>query len=636
MLDEFHFIEPLWLLALLPLALILFGLIKARVGASPWRDLIDPALQPLLLDGAEESRRVWPWWLLGIAWLTAVISLANPTFNKLPAPMLQSQAARVIVLDLSRSMYATDTKPSRIERARFKVADILNYDSEGQTGLVVFAGDAFTVAPLTRDKETVETLLMATSPDIMPVQGSRLGLGLKLAADILSQAGVAEGQVIAVTDGLSSGEAIDQAEKLFANGHRVSVLGVGTPTGGPIADRNGNYLRDNGGQVVIAKLDRTRLAEVATAGGGTFKVLSADDSDIQALLSVGSGSVQDASGAVDEGLVSRLWEQRGPLLALCLLPLAALAFRRGWLIAFLIVVGMGGHSAPAVAGFWEDFWWRRDQQAEQAFHRGDFDAARALSQDSVLQGSADYRRGDYESAAETFAEALSADAAYNLGNALANLGRLQEAVDAYDEALRREVGMEDAIANREAVLEALEQQQDQQQGEGEGEGDGESQSDSDDAEGEGESGEGEPSESDQAGDSNGDETEGEDGTGAESQSESEAGDGSGQQNESFADAAEQLQDQSAEGEQADQSPASEQGESGLDESVSSEPSSEQDGNDGDSRSPVEAEQLSTEEQLAAEQWLRRIPDDPGGLLRRKFRYQYRRRPAPPSNNRQTW
>jgi len=617
---------------------MLMLLFRARSGDSPWYRLIDPALQNLLLDGAGQRRPLWYLWLLGFGWFVSVLALANPSWSELPTPMLQSTASRVIVLDLSRSMYATDVKPSRMEQARFKVTDMINHDSEGQTGLVVFAGDAFTVTPLTRDMETVTTLLMSVAPDIMPVQGSRLELGLKLAGDVLSQAGIRNGEVIAVTDGYRGKFAVNQARSLQQKGHRVSILGVGTAEGGPIADRGGAYVRDDSGNVVIAKLDRSALTAVADAGGGYYQTLRADDADIKILF--GDTSNSESEGAVDEGLSSTAWDEKGPWLALLLLPIAAFAFRRGWLLLVVVLVSTTVDVPPVYAGWWEDLWWRRDQQADQAYRRGDYEEAREISENPILKGSTDYRRGDYETAAKTYAEVENADAAYNLGNSLANLGRLEDAVGAYDEALRLEPGMEDAVANREAVLKAIEEQE-QQSGEGEGDGEEQSESDSDgnsSGESSGESGDNSESQ-EQAGDQQSGEGEGEQSDQQQADGEQSEQQQSGQ--DSFADANEQLDEQAQQdGEPGNEdenqdSPDSGHGDSGLDDDLQQAEAENQPGEEV-AASEVEAEELSSEEQLAAEQWLRRIPDDPGGLLRRKFRYQYRRRPAPPTNDRETW
>jgi Ca-activated chloride channel family protein len=205
---ELHFENPLWLLALIPLALLLWALANRPAGGNSWRNVIDKKLQPLLLgEQSTEQKHRWLW-LLTIGWLIGVIALANPAWQRKPQPVFQTSTARVIVLDLSTSMAISDLRPSRLARAKFKIRDLLDLNQEGQTGLVVFAGDAFTVTPLTRDNDTIKALLDALDPAIMPVQGSRADLGLLQAGDLLAQSGSSHGQVILIADGAERSAAI--------------------------------------------------------------------------------------------------------------------------------------------------------------------------------------------------------------------------------------------------------------------------------------------------------------------------------------------------------------------------------------------------------------------------------------------
>ena len=176
--EAFHFLQPLWLLAVLPMLALLWGLARPGRADNPWRRIVDAQLLPLLMAGRTGSAGRGALWLLAAGWLIAVLALANPAWERQPRPVFQTTAARVIVLDLSRSMTAPDLQPSRLARARYKVEDMLNRMGEGQTGLVVFAGDAFTVSPLTRDVNTIRALLKALDTGIMPAQGSRADLGL--------------------------------------------------------------------------------------------------------------------------------------------------------------------------------------------------------------------------------------------------------------------------------------------------------------------------------------------------------------------------------------------------------------------------------------------------------------------------
>ncbi|MEE9351792.1 MAG: VWA domain-containing protein, partial [Thiotrichaceae bacterium] len=233
-LAQFHFLEPLWLLALVPLALIYWLTVHKKASGSDWNKVIDAHLLPTLLKinptkiGKSFSA------LLMLAWMISVLALANPAWEKIAVPVFQTNMARVIVLDLSLSMNIADVKPSRLARAKFKIEDILAKNEEGQIGLVVFAGDAFTVTPLTRDADTIGSMLSSLSPDIMPVQGSRADLGLLKAQELLQQAGVPNGQVLLMADGAEAYLALEATEELSKNDYAVSVLSLGTQQGGTI------------------------------------------------------------------------------------------------------------------------------------------------------------------------------------------------------------------------------------------------------------------------------------------------------------------------------------------------------------------------------------------------------------------
>ena len=789
--EHFHFIQPLWLLALLPLALVLWSISRRAHVNSPWRKLVDARLLPLLLDDHKSRGSRVPLWLLSVGWLLAVLALADPAWEQQPQPLRQTSTSRVIVLDLSRSMLATDLKPSRLVRARFKVEDVLAHDAEGQTGLVVFAGDAFTVSPLTRDADTIRAQLRALHPSIMPSQGSRADLGLLKAHELLQQAGVKSGQVVLIADGVEGDRAPDAARRLRASGYQVSVLGVGTPAGAPIPDGRGGSLRDNAGKPLLPRLDKAALASIADAGDGGYSDLHGDQSDLNHLLQMKIG---DGESVDSDELQAQKWKGQGPLLAVLILPIAALAFRRGWVLGILVCAGTLVPPQPAMALSWDTLWQRRDQQAAQALQEGLYEQAAGLAEDPARRGSALYRQGEFEQAAQAFDHAPGADGAYNRGNALARLGKYKEAISAYDQALEIQPGMQDALANKAAIEAHLKrqkqereqppdrqdsqessdqqqnqepssaqdqeqqqttageddtQQQDPQQGQtasdqadsdpqdrqnpsdsagsgdqeaasladanqasepqagqqdhadqpgqdkpsdAAGSGNQETPSQSDDSQaaetqtaeqqnatqagqdgladstsgGEqetptqaddsqaSESQTGEQQAAFQAGpDAEADSADGgneERRTGSKDQQASEEEPGPGQRrNESenqFADANRKL-DQGRDDEESAQSAGEKPGESdsdsqqgGGDETIARQPPEENrraQPRAPDPASETRAQALNSEEQMAAQQWLRRIPDDPGGLLRRKFLYQYRQRPrGPDGGSRQDW
>jgi Ca-activated chloride channel family protein len=637
--EQFHFIQPWWLLALLPLALLLWRVSQQGSASNPWRKIVDARLLPLLMHDQGASKRRLPLWLLAIGWLLAVLALADPTWEQQPRPLMQTSAARVIVLDLSRSMLAADLQPSRLVRARFKVEDILAHDDEGQTGLVVFAGDAFGVTPLTRDADTIRAQLKALEPNIMPSQGSRADLGLLKAQALLQQAGVASAQVILIADGVEGDQATQAAARLRQSGYRVSVLGAGTAAGAPLPDGRGGVTQDASGKTLLMKLDQTALQDVAQAGGGRYSQLTGNETDIRYLLDSARGS---ATSQQARDAQTQQWKEQGPLLAVLLLPLAALAFRRGWLLSAVLCTALLAQPQQAVALGWNDLWLRNDQQAAQALQQGEYEQAARLARDPAQRGSAAYKKGDYQQALDAFNKAPGSDAAYNRGNTLAKLGEYQQAIAAYDEALEMQPGMEDAAANKaavEAFLKQQEQQQDQKDPSGQ-QGEQDQQADSDATS----SGKDEAEEQQQGAQQDSNESsDGENGEPSENEqvsSDEPPADGSDDKNQedntdnAFARANKQMDEDkpdSQNDEPSDPSTPADQ------EDVGQARTEEDDQPFDPAETAAEAEELSSEEQLAAQQWLRRIADDPGGLLRRKFLYQYRQRgQQAESGNRQDW
>ena len=630
MLDGFHFIRPLWLLALIPLLLLAWRVYRPGGGDNPWSRIVDARLLPLLMVGRAHAVNRTALWLVATGWIIAVLALANPTWERKSQPVFQTTAARVVVLDLSPSMNATDLKPSRMVRARYKVEDVLALGAEGQTGLVVYAGDAFTVSPLTRDVNTIRALLKVLEPGIMPIPGSRADLGLLKAGELLRQAGVSNGQVLLIADGVEADKAAASeraAARLRNDGYRVSVLGVGTEDGVPLTNAQGELMRDAAGKIVNPRLDTATLQSLARAGGGAYQSITDNGEALRTLLSDRQSSRAEASMQTDA--TTQGWKEQGPLLAVLLLPLAALAFRRNWLLALVLVVGLALPPQPAMASAWDDLWQRSDQQAAKALDAADYAKASELATDTSRRGSAEYKRGNYQLALDNFARASGTDADYNRGNALAKLGRYQDAIAAYDKSLKQNPGGEDARANKAAVEALLKQQQQAQQqvsnsprdasqkDQNQSNGGGHNSSPSkahDQSSKEGKSGQPNASSGQGQQPANAKKPDGGSQNGEQSRE-------SGKNNE-FAEAAKKLAGQRA-GAKADESQSSNgtPGGNAADQSQATANAKQRpQGGSADSAQP-----LDSEERMAAEQWLRRIPDDPGGLLRRKFLYQYRQR-----------
>ena len=575
MIEQFHLLRPWWLLLLIPLAGTLWLLLKSRYDSGSWRAVIDARLLPFLLSAGAQNTRGWSRWILSGVALLAIIALAGPTWEKLPQSVYHKETALVIALDLSRSMDAADLKPSRLTRARHKIADILNLRQEGQTALVVYAADAFTVTPLTSDVDTILALLPDLETRLMPAQGTRADRAVKLALELFTNSGIKRGDLLLVSDGLGDFE-VKRIETLLGGkpGQRLSVLAVGTREGGPVPLESGGFLKDRDGAIVITGLQEDNLHRIAQSGGGVYAGISADDIDINTLAYMMDSSIDDREARLSDRSTD-IWRELGPWLLLFALPLAALGFRRGliWLVPLYIMI-----LPPDARAFdWQAMWQNNDQRASRLFEQGEHAAAAELFDYPQWQAAAKYRSGDYSAALDAWQQFDSDNANYNRANTLARLGRYEDALATYQQLLEQNPAHEDARFNKEALEEWLKNQQQQQQQQGE------------------QAREQQQPESDA--------TQAEDSQQSSGDEQSQA-DNSDQGQQQTPQPAQQDEGQQQQAPQPEQSARQEQ------------PATE-------SETMAEIDQKMTEQ--AAEQWLRKIPDDPGGLLRRKFIFQYRQR-----------
>ncbi|QXP85378.1 VWA domain-containing protein [Methylococcus sp. Mc7] len=589
---EFHFLRPLWLAAWIPLALALWYWHRRRQGEGDWAKICDDGLLPHLLIGTPGQAGKLSWWLGAIAGVLAILAAAGPTWERQQTPAFRNQSALVIALELSPAVDAADLQPSRLTRLRYAVTDLLKQRKDGQTALLVYGGDAFTVTPLTDDVDTIDAQLPALSSDLVPATGHDAGRALALAAQLLRDGGFGRGDILlAAVQADPAAEAL--AAKLRGEGFRVSVLAIGTEAGAPIPQRSGGFRKGANGEIELSRLDAPALRELAGQGGGRYLELSAGAAATDALTSFFEQSARRNEGR-EAAMKLELWEDRGPWLLLLVLPLAALGFRRGWLAVLVFALPW---PRPAHALDWQGLWKTPDQRAAEAFEAGQFDRAAAGFRDPAWKSAAEYRAGKYEEAAESLEGLDSADAAYNRGNALAKSGKLQEALEAYKHAERLAPDDEDARHNREVVEQALKQQEQQKQ-----------QSDSKD-----------PDQEDKDG-----QQQEPNGGGKDSQEQKPDQDPSQKEPKPDEKSSEQQPGQEKGERQAPEPDAKDQAQSASPAPQASEPSAED--KEAQEEQMQQAESRSEhEKEQATEQWLKRIPDDPGGLLRRKFLYQYRQR-----------
>ena len=441
-LHAFHFLRPLWLLALLALPLLVWRSARSDAGVRELSRLVDPALLPHLLTGRPTSRRASTA-LLALGWSLATLAFAGPTWSRQAQPLYAERAAQVVAISLSPRMLAKDVAPSRLDRAKYKARDLLASNRDGQNALIAYAGEAFVVAPLTSDASSLDELLDALAPDTMPTEGDNAAQAIEQGAKLVAQAKAGGGSLVLITDKVDAG-AQAAARRALAQGVRVSVLGIGTTAGGPVPLAGGGFLRDEQGNLELARRDDAALAALAAAGGGRVVPASDDQRDLDALHT----ELRRGEATASDDARSEQWLDRGPWLLLPLLLVVALGFRRGWLLAIPLVLLPLLTPATAHADGWRDLWLRPDQQAARALRHGDVATARKLARDPALRGAAASRGGDYASAAQALAPLPGSDAQYNLGNALAKEQRYKEAIAAYDRALASDPTNADAKANK--------------------------------------------------------------------------------------------------------------------------------------------------------------------------------------------
>ena len=608
LISEFHFLRPLWLLAIPLVWWMVFLLRKKWWQKGNWDREVEPHLLEFLATSHSQHKRKLLPWVMSLAGTLLLLSLAGPVWLKKPQPLLKKSHARVLVLDLSFSMLAADVKPTRIDRVRFKLEDLLNNFSEGETALVGYAGEAFVISPLTHDANTISALLPGLHPNIMPVPGSRADLGVELASDLLSRSIGSQGHIILVTDGIEESEI--SAVKNASGANEFSILAVGTEAGSPIALKAGGFLKDRNGAIVIPKLNLKPLRKLANQVKGGLTLLSPDDRDVNQII-----AAETSEGSYTEDELQRTsdkWNEEGPWLLLIVLPLTALLFRRGVLFSIGLIVLPAFFALPdTVRAFsWDDLWLRPDQQAAELFHQGETDYASKLFEDNEWKATAAYRSGDFEKAAEQFAKQDNTRANFNRGNALAFAGRLQDAIDSYEKVLSDNPQHKDAKFNKKLVEDLLKtqnksQQNKQQQGQ-------------------------QNNKQNQSSEST--ESQQKPGTEQDKNQSAEKKDyGEQQHEEEHGKNNQKGKEDQNEGSKKDQN--KNQADVNKNENKSAD-SPEQQKIASNSNPDLSPEDRSKQQKL--EQWLRKIPDDPGRLLRNKMKREYQRRDKQQIESKQYW
>ena len=606
-----EFLRPLWLLGLV--FVFLFSLLRYKnSNNTEHQSIIAQHLSGNLVKKGTQSNKLQ----FAFAFMAAIacIALSGPTWRNIDMPVYEMEKAQIIAFDLSYSMFASDIKPNRLSQAKFKAIDLVKQWSEGEKALIAYAGDAFTITPLTRDGNSLINHIPNLSPDIMPVRGSRADLALDKAIELLQNAGYSQGHIVFISDNIAEQQAKQMIDKLKGENWTVSILAVATEQGAPIKLSDGSLLKSDSGEIIVPTLAAQPLYEITQAANGLYLTTRNDSSDIQQL-----GTFYD-----DKQTRKKESEQAGSDLfaiddgywmSFLLLPLFLLLFRKGLFFALLLTVTLPFTSPPLEAE--EASVWKNDQQnAFQAYQNEDYKSANELYDSSFEQGSALYKDKQYEQALEKFTDTATeqpnnANAFYNQGNSYAQLQQFDKAIESYDHALTINPNLQQAKQNKALVEKIKEQQQNQEQNQ-----QNEDQQ-SDDADQEQNKDKQQSQDSDQQ-QQNEDEQQSQE---SDQQQQNEE-----QQSQESEDQSEQQQNEEQQAQESeDQSEQQQKDEEQQSQESEQQPQEPEEQSEQQSAQLSESDEEINQELEALPNWLKNMPDDPSILLRRKMQVEYQKR-----------
>ena len=462
-MNEFHFLRPEWFWGFSVLLLLPFFIRRKGTQGGLWKRLCDGFLLKVQLISGTGKRMFLPLFLVFAAWTLTLFSLAGPAWRKLPQPAVKKGADTVYVMDISVLMTPTDVKPSRMERARFKMHDFLQKTKDGQNALILYGQSPFVAVPLTTDQHIIDSMLPMVRAGMtgggMPDPATALEEAFKL----LERSKSSDGRIIVLSGHLADetlSDVLNAAEKINSAGYTVSFLGVGTKDGAPLQLSDGSFLTHQG-KPVLSSLSQKNMEKAAQAGGGSYQTVTLDERDINSLIK----ALPEKGGlpflSEQEEMKADTWKDFGAILCVFILPFAALGFRKGWLGVFLFWMIF----TPSSANAWSfsDLWTRSDRKEALAISAGEKPENPSVFKDKAWQGAAAYKAGDYSTAVSALAQAEDVEALYNQGNALAQTGRYQQAIETYKQVLKQNPDHEDAAFNKKYLEEQLKNNQQNQQ-----------------------------------------------------------------------------------------------------------------------------------------------------------------------------
>ncbi|TKW65025.1 MAG: VWA domain-containing protein [Paracoccus denitrificans] len=420
-LSHFHFIRP-WLLLLTLPAVLAWWLTRRRLAPKTQKPagMADHLAHALSLDG-KRRQRLLPVDAVALCTLLVVLGAAGPSWTRVPNPLVAPTAPLVLALEVSDSMTERDIAPNRLERAKYKIQDILANRTGGRTALVAYAGSAHLIAPLTEDPQVLNSFLSGLFPDVMPVSGNNATLAVEKADTILS-AEDSPGAILFVAD------EIDRAD--------IPALQ--------------SYLENDGAPIIALLITESGAPAEELSGirGLRTVTMTPDDEDVEAVSRHIDAAYQQALAADER----QKWDDRGWLFFVPALMLSLLWFRRGWTMRWgvaVLALGLVLPAAPSRADGIADWFWTPDQQGRRAYENRDYEEAARLFQNLAWRGLSLYRAGKYEEAEEVFDRLGGSDALVAKGMAQIRQGNYRDGAKTIEQAVEMDPQNELAIRDLE-------------------------------------------------------------------------------------------------------------------------------------------------------------------------------------------
>ena len=425
----FRFADPiyLYLLVLIPvLALIRF--MTYRNQKKRLRKFGDPKLLRELMPDVSRFRPVVKFWILQGALALLIVMLARPQFGTKINNEQRVGIETIIAMDISNSMLAEDIVPSRLDRSKMMVENLVDHFTNDKIGLIVFAGDAFVQLPITSDYVSAKMFLSSIDPSMMATQGTDIARAIDMAMHSFTQEEGIGKAIIVITDGEDhEGGALEAAKAAKDAGMRVYVLGVGSTKGSPIPiPGTGDYMKDNTGNTVMSALNEDMCRQVAQAGGGAY-IHVENNSAAQDQLDneLDKLSKKETTSTVYSEFDEQF--QAVAILALLLIILEICIFdRRNPLLKRLSLFGSKKKSAATLLLLFVAF-----------------TASAQTDRQYIREGNKQFRMGDYAKAEVSYRKAVEKNpknpqAVYNLGNALMAQKKDSAAVQQFEQSAQIE------------------------------------------------------------------------------------------------------------------------------------------------------------------------------------------------------